>query len=743
MDEIVVKYNIPVEEVIQQSQSMFNQIDNLSRISNEQQIRLLQETTNNMGNIIDIYVNRVKASFDIMFDIMKSGWELSYADARNYTEKVAELKDKLFDKLKENSNKEVELEKEKINEKLRESEREFEEIKKNTDKKIDNKKREHDSISALGLYNQTFDTLESGITKSAGGYGSSNFGSIMNIGGNALGSIGNFAGLQPGQGIKDLANAISSSLGLLANIMRENDETKRSILTLATGRGINVSDIYDDFYFSTQPGSTLTRLQDTEKQFAGIREFDRNNQLGISSSLATSRQFQTGEDYLSDAYNITLLGKGRNVDQNTITSFFIDMKMRLNESTDAITGRFGQLDKIAESLGMRLTDVMRDYQQMLVQNQKMNFSQEELMGMYKAFGEEIKKGTVTVSQLMEYMKGLQGQSTEQTISGMAMLFSMSDEDIMRNYQGQNRKGAQGVLSTLRGAFEKNPFEGAQLMRMYNNPNADYSQDPFLSQLMGQYGLTQGMLSQGNQEIEKLFQGFGFGFGQQSGNMGEGYFLQEKARNLVGLGMPNNLFDAMMQQKGISTVGVEGVPSLETGEKNAKDIMSSTEKVLGGSVSMLAKAMKDLDITLSRMQLDMEKTFKSDGPFGLTLSAANKQFQEGLKQTFKDLGIITNDKTEPGNMYGTGTHAMLKTMGVTGTIDEPSFLDKFILRKKTENAGEWALDLIGGRLLELIRTAAISPQEYRERYNKNYNELEIKMSSETNKMMNIIHKVTKR
>lgn len=739
MDEIVVKYNIPVEEVIQQSQTMFNQIDNLSRISNEQQIRLLQETTNNMGNIIDIYVNRVKASFDIMFDIMKSGWELSYADAKNYTDKVAELKDRLFDKLKENSNKEVELEKEKISEKLRESEREFEEIKKNTDRRISEKQREFD---ALGSLNMAYRQVTGNMQTAMGGYGSQNFSSLVGIGGSALGSVGNFAGLQPGEGIKDLANAVASSMGLLSNIMRENDETKRSILSLATGRGVNISDIYDDYYFSTQPGSTLTRLQETEKQFAGIREFDRNSQLGISSTLSTSRQFQTGEDYLSDAYNITLLGKGRNVDQNTITSFFIDMKMRLNESTDAITGRFGQLDKIAESLGMRLTDVMRDYQQMVVQNQKMNFSQEELMGMYKAFGEEIKKGTVTVSQLMEYMKGLQGQSTEQTISGMAMLFSMSDEDIMRNYQGQNRKGAQGVLSTLRGAFEKNPFEGAQLMRMYNNPNADYSQDPFLSQLMGQYGLSQGDLSSGNPEIEKLFQGFGFGFGQQSGNMGEGYFLQEKARNLVGLGMPNNLFDAMMQQKGISTVGVEGVPSLEAGEKNAKDIMSSTEKVLEGSVSALAKAMKDLDITLSRMQLDMEKTFKQDGPFGLTLSAANKQFQDGIKQILKDFGLLPNEKDSQNKTYGENQYAIAKTIGLSGSKESPSYLDKVMLEEKIgEKEGTRSFPFA-----HFIRALFDSAEDYKKKYKETYpdkNELEIKMSSETNKMMNIIHKVTKR
>lgn len=637
MDEIVLKYNVPAEEIIQKTQSMFNQIDNLSKISNEQQIRLLQETTDRMGNIIDSYVEKVKRSFDVMFNILKTGWDLSYSDTKEYMDRVADLKDKLFEKIQETNDKEVEQEKEKINEKLKANEKELEEIKKNTDKKIDEKKKEMNSMGFSGT--EIYGTATNDMKSAMGPYQSAYLNQTISVFGTMIASIGDAISLSFGSMTKDLTKALSDTLGLMAALMKENDETKRSILTFASSRGMSYSGIYDEKYFTTAPTSIYNRLQDTEAKFAGMSEFEKASMLREMTQFSSSRQFGKSEDYLSDATNVNVLSRATNIDAGTLSQFFIDLRQRLHEPMETLYGRFEQLNEISLNLGISLKDVMRDYQQMVLANAKMGYSQEQLMGIYADFGQEIKKGTVTVSQLMEYMKGLKGQSSEQAISGLALLLDSSNDDIMKNYQGKNSGTARNALNILRSSFEQSPFDAAQIMRMMNNPNADYSQDPFLSGLMQQYGLTPSMLKQMNPEIEKLVQAKGFTFGEQSSNLGEGYFLQEKMRSLMGLGMPTDLVDAMLGQKGYKDAGTTvKVPGLAKAKSNAKQLIEKTEKDLESSVSYLSKTLKRFDQMLLSAQNSMEKVLKAGGSLGDALDVAGEEIRKSMHKMKVDLGV---------------------------------------------------------------------------------------------------------
>lgn len=620
---------------------MFTQIDNLSRISNEQQIRLLQETTDHMGNIMDSYVDKVKQSFSVMFDIMKTGWDLSYSDTKDYMDKVAELRDRLFEKIQDSNNKEVELEKEKINEKIKANEKELDEIKRNTDKKIDEKKKEMNALGISGT--EIYGTATNDMRSAMGPYQSAYLNQTIGIIGSAIASIGDAISLSFGSMVKDLTKALSDTLGLMSSLMKENDETKRMILTYASSRGISYNGVYDDKLFTTDPSSVYKRLQETEAKFAGIQEFEKAPMLKEMAQLSSSRQFGKSEDYLSDATNINLLSRATNIDSGTLTQFFIDLRQKLHEPMETLYGRFEQLNEISLNLGISLKEVMRDYQQMVLANAKMGYSQEQLMGIYADFGQEIKKGTVTVSQLMEYMKGLKGQSSEQAISGLALLLDSSDNDIMKNYQGKNPNTARNALDILRSSFEQSPFDAAQIMRMMNNPNADYSQDPFLSGLMQQYGLTPTMLKQMNPEIEKLVQAKGFTFGEQSSNLGEGYFLQEKMRSLMGLGMPTDLVDAMIGQKGYKDAGTtKKVPALSKAKDNVKGLIDKTQKDLEATVSLLAKELKRFDQMLLSAQNTMEKILKAGGSLGDAIEGSAIEIKRAMKQMKID---VSGEKNE--------------------------------------------------------------------------------------------------
>jgi ElaB/YqjD/DUF883 family membrane-anchored ribosome-binding protein len=168
MDEIVVKYSIPVEEIIGQSEQMFRRIDELSRTSNENQIRLLQEATLNMGNIIDSYVDRMKRSFDFMFDVFKSSWNLSYSDAKGYFDKIEGLINDNLSNIKKSSDDEVNIEKEKIKQKLDEGRKELDEVKKNTDAKIADKRRELDFADEI---KNAYRNVSGGIQTAMGNQG--------------------------------------------------------------------------------------------------------------------------------------------------------------------------------------------------------------------------------------------------------------------------------------------------------------------------------------------------------------------------------------------------------------------------------------------------------------------------------------------------------------------------------------------------------------------------------------------
>lgn len=621
---------------------MFTQIDNLSRISNEQQIRLLQETTDHMGNIMDSYVDKVKQSFSVMFDIMKTGWDLSYSDTKDYMDKVAELRDRLFEKIQDSNNKEVEQEKEKINEKIKVNEKELDEIKRNTDKKIDEKKKEMNALGISGT--DIYKTVAGDVQGAMGpGYQSAYLNQTIGIIGSAIASIGDAISLSFGSMVKDLTKALSDTLGLMSSLMKENDETKRMILTYASSRGISYNGVYDDKLFTTDPSSVYKRLQETEAKFAGIQEFEKAPMLKEMAQLSSSRQFGKSEDYLSDATNINLLSRATNIDSGTLTQFFIDLRQKLHEPMETLYGRFEQLNEISLNLGISLKEVMRDYQQMVLANAKMGYSQEQLMGIYADFGQEIKKGTVTVSQLMEYMKGLKGQSSEQAISGLALLLDSSDNDIMKNYQGKNPNTARNALDILRSSFEQSPFDAAQIMRMMNNPNADYSQDPFLSGLMQQYGLTPTMLKQMNPEIEKLVQAKGITFGEQSSNLGEGYFLQEKIRSSLGLSMPNDLVDAMLGQKGYKDAGTtKKVPALSKAKDNVKGLIDKTQKDLEATVSLLAKELKRFDQMLLSAQNTMEKILKAGGSLGDAIEGSAIEIKRAMKQMKID---VSGEKNE--------------------------------------------------------------------------------------------------
>jgi len=226
-----------------------------------------------------------------------------------------------------------------------------------------------------------------------------------------------------------------------------------------------------------------------------------------------------------------------------------EMRIRLNTPLDALQSSFGRLVEISDALHMPLKQVMSDYMQLAMINQKFNFTQEQLLGLYTGFTDEIKKGTISVADFQKVLRGMSETSTDKAIGIGALLQSVSPEMVLSGVSGKDKGGVASLLSMI-GKMDTEDV--GMFLKMASQPNAD--KNPFMQGLMDKYGLSQGDLSAVQPNILKSLLGMSKGFAGTGGSPAISQMILESFGGLEGLGLASDYYTQGKQVDMINRVG---------------------------------------------------------------------------------------------------------------------------------------------------------------------------------------------
>lgn len=640
MNTINVTYNINSDEVIRQVDDTMRRITEITKSNSSEQVRLMTEVYSSLTAILDNYMNNVRNQFSTYIDIAKNTWEMASSDAKDYFDDLVKKQDMLNDKFKLSTDSQLQLQRDALREKLEFTDRETKASLESIEKKEEAEKKLAENKKKLREITEGIDSTLGSVSH-IGGLGSTT-NSILKMGGDLVGGALNIAsGLNMGQGVKDIVRVVTEGIGMLIESVEHTDNLKKEIITASGLQGIDKKSAYDSELSYTNSESLISKLKKTADAFPTVSELTEMNQMQTIKGFAGSRQFGEDTDYHKLGLDATLIGKSRGLGSSEVTNLFIEMKQKLNEPLENLTGRFFQLDNISKDLGINLKDVIRGYQQLMNENLKYGYSQEQLMGFYSTFGQELKEGTVSVSQLSEYMRGLAGMGTDKSV-GVVSLLMANKEETLKNFSGD--KGTASKLFDILGGAD-NELDQAQIFRMMQNPEADYSNDPFLSGIMKKNNLTPDVLRQMKPVSQQLISGTSLSMANQSGEgLGAGRLIEEQLMKMMGMSLSDNLYDSGKQQKMINTFGTrKGVMGLDEAKNEGHDVISNQFNILKELTPYTAMIEAELEAGLEKTASITEETWKrTNGNLKETMDA----MYESIKQQGDHvLHTLSHDKMD--------------------------------------------------------------------------------------------------
>lgn len=391
---------------------------------------------------------------------------------------------------------------------------------------------------------------------------------------------------------------IADSNSIFMAYYKETLPLQRNIIQSQTLRG-TIGDVY----------GLQGALLEEGKKYMGIDEMQAPELNKLMSSMGMMRQL----GYINDktgiglAENLTGLSRATGLGREEILGVMGEIKMKLDTPIDQLVGRFMQLNNISKDLQMPLKQVISDMQQLTRDNQKYGFAQEQVMGLYYAYGEEIKKGIVSVSQLSEYMKGIADMGADKSIGASALLRSMTKDNFLQGYGG-NIGIAGEMYDLISGA---DPIEGGTLLRMIANPTARYENDPKLSGIMQKYGLDRKDLQRMKPEQMRFLNQFVERFGTEAGgSLGQQKYVEEIISSVLGVDLKGNLFEQMMQKSTYGDIGTRGgITDMKTanieGNKLIMDEMYKLGTTVNKTLEMEYSMRKDLLGYLQKFNKDIK------------------------------------------------------------------------------------------------------------------------------------------
>lgn len=292
-------------------------------------------------------------------------------------------------------------------------------------------------------------------------------------------------------------------------------------------------------------------LRNTEKFFAGIQGFTTEDQTQLLQMMGLSKQF-AGADQEMLGQNVALMSKTTGLGQQDIMNYLIELRVRLKTPIDELQTTFGSLADISDKFQIPLKQVMSDFMELARINQRYGFTQNELLGLYSEFTDEIKKGTISMADFQKFLEGMSQTSTEKAIGIGALLQGTNKESILSNVGVEDRGGVSNLLNIISGM--QTPDVG-MFLKMASQPNAE--KNPFMQQLMSQYNITQADLTSVQPYISKSLLGLSMGYGGATGGAGIGQMVYESFGNMTGLGLAPDYYTQGLQTRGIGALGTSG------------------------------------------------------------------------------------------------------------------------------------------------------------------------------------------
>lgn len=382
----------------------------------------------------------------------------------------------------------------------------------------------------------------------------------------------------------------TESIGLVSGMYSDVMGTRQKIGTyLSTSQGMGFGD------YTNRETNVQGLLMDLERKYGGVEGMQMQDFLPILQMAGMSKQFGGVGDNKMGGFleNTQTLSKMTGLGSQDIMQTMTEMRIRLGTPIDQLQDKFMGLINVSEKLALPLKQVMSDFMELSKANNKYGYSQEQIMGLYTSFGDELKKGTVTVADLSHYMKGMMETPFEKMIGTMQLLSSNPDM-VLKNYQG-NAGVAQDILGKLGGLSSGERALFGQIMQ---NPETEFESSPNAKALMNKMGLSKQDLVSMKPELSKMVRNLGYNFGSQSEDLGMGDFMATQMMHSMGLDLPTDLTGRSRMEKGIMNTGTSS--NVMEGLSNVKNTFSSFSNELKSEVN--PSIVKELEL---KKQLVME------------------------------------------------------------------------------------------------------------------------------------------
>lgn len=452
------------------------------------------------------------------------------------------------------------------------------------------------------------------------------------VGGFTTGSpVGVMAGASMGTG---LISSITSSITeyILAEEKKdiaERMQTSKEMGLLTAGqKDLQAQKLAIGSYLAINNQSTGNfsgvegNLYDLWQRYAGVPGFDMKEMLPNIKQMGISRQFGTNaENQINMASDINKLEAVTGVGKQEIISYFAELRMKLGVPIDGLVNRFGELYNISDKLQIPLKQVMSDLMELSVANNKYLFTQNQLDTLYVSFFKEIKEGTVSVQDLKKVMEGMSQTPLDKAIGVGALIQSMNPEDIINKSGTNNPEAMRKLLSTMSGMSAP---DAGLFLKMVSSPEAD--KNPFMQQMMNNYGFDKKDLKGMQSEILKVALGGSRIFGDMGDGAGISQFLMEQMSGLFGNQLSPDLY-----KQGKEIKAIEGFGDIGKGFGGVTDKMKEMDDYMRKHKMPLVELEINAQKKLSLLIDDVNKRiFEGEKPFivyGDSISKLTKIMRE--------------------------------------------------------------------------------------------------------------------
>lgn len=396
-------------------------------------------------------------------------------------------------------------------------------------------------------------------------------------------------------------------------------------------------------------GEGLEKVSETEDamrkvsmEYAGIPGFDLGEQNKLMMMMSMTKQFNSqslGGD-VNLGKNVNIMSQMTGLGKEEILGYMTEMRIRLDTPLDQLSGKFLQLVDVSDKLNMPLKEVVTNIVELNKANSKYRFSQDEIIGLYSVFSDELKKGTMSIGDLQRFIKGLSDTPMDKAIGIGALINSVDRNSVLSNMKG----GDKGIANEFLDAISASGGDAGMLLKLVSQPDA--SKSPIMQGFMDSQGISQNQLKKWQTQLPKVLMGVASGLTQGSGT--DSYAIQqylfEQFAGMVGQDMPTDFYGQGTTLKGIEKLGYTGNFGSESTGMDFNNTSKRLRDVHDKMVESQISKMQELIPVVNRYNKALEEGKDSFEAYKIVIDDVRK-ITSGLEKDAK------NDLIRAGILQG--------------------------------------------------------------------------------------------